>query len=45
MVARNLVKTGGKLTEQFQDSPIGDKLLQVVQTGRDRIAAAMNYSP
>lgn len=42
MVARNLIKTGGRLGEQFRDSPIGDKLLQVVQTGRNRISAAVD---
>ena len=41
-VALNLFKSGDKLREQFQDSPIGDRLLDVAQTGCDKMAAALN---
>ncbi len=42
VVARNLFpKSDGNLWEQFQDSQIGDRLLDVVQAGREKIAAAV----
>ena len=42
VVALNLFpKSGGKLWEQFQDSQIGDRMLEVVQAGREKISAAV----
>jgi len=43
VVALNLFpKSGGKLWEQFQDSQIGDRMLEVVQAGRERISATVD---
>lgn len=41
-VALNLFKSGGNLREQFQDSQIGDRLLDVVQTGRDKMSETLD---
>ncbi len=39
-----LPKYGDKLWDQVQDSQIGDRLLDVVQTGREKMAAAVSNS-
>lgn len=44
VVALTLFRPGGNLWEQLQDSQISDRLLDVVQTGREKMAAAMNNS-
>ena len=44
VVALNLFKSGGKLREQFQDSQIGDRLLDVVQAGREKISSGASRS-
>ena len=41
-VALNLFKSGGNRWEQFQDSQIGDRMLDVVQVGREKISAAVD---
>ena len=38
VVALKLFRSGGNLREQFRDSRIGDRLLDVVQAGREKIA-------
>jgi len=40
-VALNLFKSRGDLWEQFQDSPIGNSVLDAVQAGRDKMAEAL----
>ena len=42
VVALNLFRPGGHLWEQLQDSQIGDRLLDVLRTGRDHIVVAVN---
>jgi CBS domain-containing protein len=40
-VALNLFKSGGDLWEQFQDSQIGNTVLDVVQAGRDKMSKTL----
>lgn len=42
VVALNLFKSGGNLWEQFQDSQIGHRLLDVVQTGREKMSETLD---
>ena len=41
-VALNLFKSGGNLWEQFQDSQIGDRMLDVLQAGREKMSETLD---